>query len=337
MQVLVTGGGGFLGQAIVRRLIARGDVVQSLQRSDSPELSQLGVKCLRGDISDLAVVEQAVARCELVFHVAAKAGVWGRYEDYHRANVTGTENVITACRSQGVRKLVYTSSPSVVFAGKDEAGIDESTPYPSKYLTHYPRTKAMAEQLVMRANSAELATVSLRPHLIWGPGDNHLVPRLIQRAQAGQLRQVGAGKNLVDATYIDNAADAHLLAADRLEAGSAASGRAYVISNNEPLPLWELINRLLACAGLPPVQRQISAQTAYLAGGFLERIWSLIGRQDEPRMTRFVALQLSTSHWFRLDAARRDLGYFPQVSVAEGLRRLAESMATSGSEKIRST
>ena len=326
MQVLVTGGGGFLGQAIVRRLIARGDHVRSLQRSDLPEFSALGVESVRGDIADPAVVEKGVSQCDVVFHVAAKAGVWGRYEDYHRANVTGTENVIAACRSQGIPKLVYTSSPSVVFDGRDESGIDESAPYPSRYLTYYPQTKAIAERLVIAANGPRLATVSLRPHLIWGPGDNHLVPRLIQRARAGQLRRVGDGKNLVDATYIDNAADAHVLASDKLECGAPCSGKSYFISNGEPMPLWDLVNRLLACANLPPVARSISATAAYRIGGVLEFVAKCTGQTDEPRMTRFVARQLSTSHWFRLDAARRELGYQPKIGVDEGLRRLAESL-----------
>jgi nucleoside-diphosphate-sugar epimerase len=330
MKVLVTGGGGFLGQAIIQRLIARGDSVRSLQRSKIPKLIDCGVDCIQGDISESETVRKAVTGSDLVFHVAAKAGVWGRFEDYHRANVIGTENVLVACRSEHVTKLVYTSSPSVVFDGHDESGIDESTPYPARYLAHYPQTKAIAEKMVLAANGPGLATISLRPHLIWGPGDNHLVPRLIQRAKANQLRRVGNGKNVVDATYIDNAADAHLLAADRLDAGTPCSGKTYFISNGEPLPLWELINRMLACADLPPVTRRISATAAYLAGGMLEGIYSATGRQDEPRMTRFVARQLTTSHWFSLDAARRDLGYQPKVSVEEGLRRLRDSLKTEG-------
>ena len=329
MQVLVTGGGGFLGKAIVRRLISRGDRVRSLQRSDAPDLTALGVKCVRGDLADPIVVRKAIEGCQLVFHVAAKAGVWGRYDDYHRANVTGTENVISSCRAEGVQKLVYTSSPSVVFSGHDEAGVDESAPYPAKYLAYYPQTKAAAERLVIAANGPGLATVSLRPHLIWGPGDNHLFPRLVQRARGGQLRRIGNGQNRVDATYIDNVVDAHIQASDRLESGSPVAGKCYFISNDEPLPLWDLINRMLACADLPPVTRGISATAAYGIGSLLELAFKATGRQDEPRMTRFVARQLSTSHWYRLDAARRDFGYVPRIPVEEGLRRLRESLQES--------
>ena len=328
MRVLVTGGGGFLGQAIIRRLVARGDAVRNLQRSDSPELIRLGIDCIRGDIADLAAVRQAVAGCEIVYHVAAKAGVWGRYDDFHKANVTGTQNVLSACQTHEIGKLVYTSSPSVVFTGRDESGIDESVPYPTRYLAHYPRTKAQAERLVLAANGQQLATVALRPHLIWGPGDNHLFPRLVQRGLQGKLRRVGDGENVVDTTYIDNAADAHLLAADVLAPGSAVAGKAYFISNGEPVPLWNLIDRLLACADVAPITKSVSATTAYLAGSFLELIYTLAGRIDEPPMTRFVARQLSTSHWFRLEAARRDFGYVPAVTVDEGLKRLAQSVKT---------
>lgn len=336
MRALVTGGGGFLGQAIVRRLVARGDSVRSLSRGDYPELKSLGVECVAGDIADRAAVTEASRGCDAVFHVAAKAGVWGRYEDYHRANVIGTENVIAACQSENVSKLVHTSSPSVVFDGRDEAGIDESAPYPSRYLAHYPLTKAMAERAVLAANGStmtnghRMATVALRPHLIWGPGDNHLIPRLIERSRQGKLRRVGSGANLVDTVYVENAAEAHIQAADGLMPNSAVAGRAFFISNGEPLPLWDLIDRMLACGGRPPVTKSISANAAYWIGGAMELTYTLLGRTDEPPMTRFVARQLATSHWFKIEAARAAFGYEPRVSVEEGLVRLREWLMQSG-------
>jgi nucleoside-diphosphate-sugar epimerase len=324
MRVLVTGGGGFLGTALCRALITRGVTVRSLSRGEYPALTALGVECQRGDISDAHAVSSAVAGCETVFHVAAKAGVWGRYADYERTNVTGTQLIIDACRARGVPRLIYTSSPSVVYAGRDECGIDESTPYPGSYLAHYPQTKAQAEQRVLAANRDGLTTVALRPHLIWGPGDNHLLPRLLAKARAGRLRRVGNGRNLVDTTYIDNAVAAHLAAFDRLQPGAACAGQAYFIANDEPLPLWELINQMLACANLPPVSRSISASMAYRIGGFLEMGYRWLGRADEPPMTRFVARQLATSHWYDLAAAKRDLGYAPEVTVPDGLLRLRQ-------------
>jgi nucleoside-diphosphate-sugar epimerase len=322
MNALVTGGGGFLGGAIVRRLVARGDRVRSLSRRRYPELDALGVEQIRGDVADLGPTEAAVAGCDVVFHVAAKAGVWGAYAEYHRANVIGTQNVVAACRKHGVHRLVYTSSPSVVLAGRDLEGVDESTPYPKHYEGAYPKTKAEAERLVLAANGPDIATVALRPHLIWGPGDNHLIPRILERGRAGLLRRIGQANKLIDSIYIDNAADAHLLAADRLASGSPIAGKAYFLSNGEPIPLWDLINRILATAGVPPVTRSVPIWVAYTAGLLLETIYTMLGRRDEPPMTRFLARELTTAHWFNIGAARRDLGYEPKVSIAEGLRRL---------------
>jgi nucleoside-diphosphate-sugar epimerase len=325
MNALVTGGGGFLGGAVVRQLIDRGDSVRSFSRQRYPDL---GVEQVQGDLADAAAVEQAVAGCDVVFHVAAKAGVWGTADEYHRANVVGTENVIAACRKHNVGRLVFTSSPSVVTTGHDIAGGDESLPYPRRYLAHYPRTKAAAERLVLGANGPELATVALRPHIVWGPGDNHLIPRLIERARAGKLRVVGYGTNRTDVTYVDNAAAAHLLAADRLAPGSPVGGKAYFISQGEPALVWPFINRILGLAGLPPVTRRVPVAAAYAAGAVLEAAYRILGRTDEPRMTRFLAVQLGTSHWFDISAARRDLGYEPSVSTEEGLRRLGVWLAS---------
>lgn len=322
MKALVTGGGGFLGSAIVRALLARGESVRSFSRSRYPALATLGVEQVCGDLGDAAAVSAAAKGCDLVFHVAAKAGVWGPYEEYYRANVLGTENVLTACRAQGIRRLVHTSSPSVVFNGCDMEGIDESAPYPEHFAAAYPQTKAMAEQQVLAANSPGLATVALRPHLIWGPEDNHLVPRILARGRAGQLRRIGRRPCLVDHIYIDNAAAAHLQAADHLAPGSNLAGKAYFISNGEPIPLWEMVNRILEAGRVAPVRRSISPRIAYAAGCLLETIHRALNIASEPRMTRFLAKELSTAHWFDISAARRDFGFTPQVSTAEGLRRL---------------
>lgn len=324
MKALVTGGGGFLGGAIVRLLLQRGDEVRSFSRGEHPELKSLGVTQIRGDLADREEVARAAEGCDILFHVAAKAGIWGEYSDFHLANVTGTENVIAACLQQGINRLVYTGSPSVVFDGRDVEGGDESLPYPSHYEAHYPQTKAMAEKLVLAANSPRLATVSLRPHLIWGPGDNHLVPRILARSKAGRLRRIGSRPCMVDTVYVDNAAHAHLLAADRLVPGGAIAGKLYFISNNEPLPLWEMVNRILSAAGLPPVTRGIPAGAALAAGILFEGLWSILRLAGEPPMTRFVAREMATAHWFDISAARRDLGYEPEITIDEGLKRLKE-------------
>lgn len=327
MKALVTGGGGFLGSVIVRMLREQGHQVRSFSRGEYPELARLGAEQHRGDLADRNALAQAAEGCDTIFHVAAKAGIWGSYAGFHRANVTGTENVLAACKSRSITKLVYTGSPSVIFDGRDVEGGDESLPYPASHHAHYPRTKALAEQLVLAANGPDLATISLRPHLIWGPGDNHLVPRILAKGRAGKLRRIGSRPCLVDTVYVDNAARAHLLAAERLAPGKQPAGKAYFISNGEPVPLWEMINRILATAGIPPVTRSIPPWAAYAAGVLCEQIWKAFNLPDEPPMTRFVAREMATSHWFDISAARRDLGYVPEISIDEGLKRLRSWLA----------
>ena len=321
--VLVTGGGGFLGGAIVRGLLARGVSVRSFSRGSYPGLASAGVDVRRGDLCDRDAVGEACAGCDTVFHVAAKAGIWGSGADYYRANVTGTRNVLDACLEGGTARLVYTSSPSVVFSGKNMEGIDESEPYARHYEAAYPRTKALAEQLVLRANGSAISTVSLRPHNIWGPGDPHIVPGIVNRARSGNLFQVGSGQNRVDTVYIDNAAEAHILAAERLTPQSPPAGRPYFISQGDPRLLWGFINNILAAASLPPVDKKIPAPLAYCLGAVLEIVHSVFLPRKEPRMTRFLAREMSTSHWYDISAARRDFGYTPRISIEQGLERLA--------------
>ena len=330
MKGLVTGGGGFLGKAVATRLLKAGWEVRSVARGDYPGLRELGVETHRGDLADPGVAAEAVEGCDAVFHVAAKAGVWGSYESYHRSNVTATEQLLAACKTLGMPRFIYTSTPSVIHSGGDVEGIDESVPYAEHFETHYPRTKAIAERMVLEANSPTLSTVALRPHLIWGPGDTQLVPRIIQRARAGRLRRIGDGKKLIDSVYIDNAADAHLLAAERLAPDAACAGRPYFITQGQPIETFDLINRILAAAKLPPVHKSVSPKVATMVGGMLEGVFSLFGVEQEPPMTRFVARQLATAHWYDISAARRDLGYEPGVSIDEGLERLAEWLETAG-------
>ncbi|MCF6267236.1 MAG: NAD-dependent epimerase/dehydratase family protein [Desulfuromusa sp.] len=322
MKVLVTGGGGFLGKAIVKLLLEQGYDICSFSRNIYPQLTALGVEQSVGDLNDLSAVIKAADGCDLVYHVAARAGVWGRYEEFYQPNVIGTKNIILACRQCEITRLVYTSSPSVVFDGSDMEGIDESVPYPDHYLSPYPQTKAEAEQLVLAANDDSLATVALRPHLIWGPEDNHLVPRILERGRTGELRRIGDKPCLVDTVYIDNAAMAHVQVAEKLVVGSRVAGKVYFISNDEPLPLWEIVNRILAAGGLPAVTKTISPAIAVTAGRILEIFYRIFKLPGEPRMTRFVAKEMSTAHWFNLAAAKNDFGYQPKVSIDDGLRRL---------------
>lgn len=322
MRALVTGGGGFLGLYIVEQLVARGDSVRVYCRGDYPRLRELGVEVVSGDIRDAAAVARACDRMDAVFHTAAVSGIWGAWSYYHGINTQGTLNVITGCQAAGVSKLVHTSSPSVIYDGRDHCNADESLPYPTVFRCHYPHTKMLAERAVLSANSGTLSTVALRPHLIWGPRDNHLIPRLIARAKSGRLRQVGTGTNLISMAYVENVAAAHLLAADRLAPAHVCAGRAYFINEPEPVPLWGWINRLLERARLPPVKRRISQSGAQLAGAMCEAVYGLLRLPGEPPMTRFLAAQLGGAHYYSIAAARRDLEFEPQVSVEEGLRRL---------------
>jgi nucleoside-diphosphate-sugar epimerase len=328
MEVLVTGGGGFLGQAICARLVASRHLVRSLARGRYPELDALGVRQHVADVRDPAAVMAAVAGCQAVVHCAAKAGFWGTDADFEAVNVGGTANVIAACQAHAVPRLVYTSSPSVVHNGRDLDGVDESAPYATRFLAPYPRTKAAAERMVLAANSRRLATVALRPHLIWGPGDPHFLPRLVTRARAGQLRLLRTADKRVDTVYLDNAAQAHLLALARLTPGSVVAGRAYFISQGDPRSHAETLNGWLAAAGVPPViGPRVPVGPVRALGAALETAYRLGGVRTEPPLTRFLVEHLSTAHWFDISAARRDLGYEPEVSTEEGLRRLAAHFA----------
>jgi nucleoside-diphosphate-sugar epimerase len=349
-RVLVTGGTGFLGRRLVERLLDEGRRVTVLGRTPAPELEARGVRFIRASLDDAPAVAAACAGIATVFHVAAKVGVWGCHEDFFRTNVLGTRAILEGCRAHGVQHLVYTSTPSVVYHGGDLAGADESLPLTTDCPSPYPLTKAIAEREVLAANGASLRTIALRPHLIWGVGDPHLVPRVLARARAGRLRIIGSGTNRVDLVHVANAVDAHLLAEQALlispplndkprrpaaaEKGCChlmddnkspslpADGRAFFITNGEPVVLWEWINDLLRALGEPPVAKRLSLGAATVLGAACETLWRVFPMSSEPPMTRFIAAELAQDHWFDLTAARRDLGYVPRVSMAEGMAEL---------------
>jgi len=330
MKVLVTGGGGFLGSAICRQLASRGERVIAYQRSAAPGLAKAGIEVVRGDINDAGALNGALRGVGAVIHTAAKAGLSVNYDDFYAANVSGTATVLDACRQNGIQRLVFTSSPSVVHEVGDIEGGDESLPYPASYSSPYPRTKAESERMVMAANGPELRTVALRPHLIWGPGDNHLLPNLLKRARHGKLKLPGPDK-LIDSVYVDNAARAHLLALDKLDTmPQTVGGRVYFISNGEPVTQGYIIAGLLEAAGVKVEIRSVPPQLAIAAGALLESAWKLFRINSDPPLTRWSAIHLSTAHWFDISAARRDLGYEPEISIAEGLAILAEHFRGNG-------
>ena len=324
MKALVTGGGGFLGGAIVELLLAKGVSVRSLARGEYPRLKSLGVECLRGDVADREAAARACRGCDTVFHAAAKVGMWGRYEDFYAVNVTGTANLLEAAKSAGVSRFIFTSTPSVIFPGGDVEGWDERAPYPTHFDSYYAETKARAERLVLAANSPLLATAALRPHLVWGPGRDHMISTIAARGRAGRLRRIGGFNKLIDTTYIDNAAMAHWLAAENLYPAAACAGKAYFISQGDPRPNWDIINMILRAAGTGPVTRSMPYAAAYAAASAMETFWRLARLKSEPPLTRFVLQQLTTAHWFNISAARRDLGYSPGVTIEQGMERLGK-------------
>jgi nucleoside-diphosphate-sugar epimerase len=354
MKTLVTGGTGFLGRKLVARLLAEGRHVIVLARTPAPDLQAQGVRFVSASLDEPHAVRDACAGVETVFHVAARVGVWGRYEDFFRTNVLGTRALLEGCREYGVKRCVYTSTPSVVYNGRDLTGANETLPLTTNCPSPYPLTKAIAEREVLAAHSPALATIALRPHLIWGEGDPHLVPRVLARARAGRLRMIGSGNNRVDMVHVENAVDAHLLAESALRAQSQsghssantisppaapldasgaisaprrnAGGRAFFITNDEPVLLWNWINALLQALGEQPVTRRISLRSALVAGSLCEAAWRVLNLAGEPPLTRFVAAELAKDHWFDLTAAKRDLGYVPRVSMADGTARLIASI-----------
>ena len=323
-KALVTGGGGFVGSAIVKALLARGIACYVVGRNHYPEIEKLGAICFHGDIRDREFLVECSRGMDTLFHAASLTGIWGHWKDYFSVNVLGTESVLHACEKNSIVRLVYTSTPSVVFDRHDICNGDETLPYPKTFLCHYAHTKALAEKMVIHAHKGSLSTCAIRPHLIWGPGDPHLIPRLLERGEKGQLKIVGRGDNFVDISYIDNVAHAHLLAADNLP--GSAGGKAYFVSQGEPVNLWKWINELFAQTGIPVLTRTMPFIAAYGAGRILETVHRILGLKKEPGMTRFLAEQLAKSHYFSISRARMDLGYTPLVSNEEGMKRLLVSL-----------
>jgi len=322
MKVLVTGGGGFLGTAICKILIQKDYDVVNFSRNAYPHLSELGIKTVKGDLSDLNSIRIAMKDVEAIFHVAAIAGVWGKYESYYQTNTVGSQNIVSVAKELGIKFLIYTSTPSVVFGKDDINNGDETLEYPTSYLTHYAYTKHLAEKHILSSCDEAFYAVSIRPHLIWGPNDPHILPRLIEKAKVGKLKRVGEGTNLVDIVYVDNAAMAHVLALEKLIVDQSISSNAYFIGQEAPVSLWDFIGKLVALSGEEPIESSISYKKAYFVGSILEQIFSLLGiNKPEPPMTRFIATQLAKSHYFSHEKAKKDFGYTPLITIDEGLER----------------
>jgi nucleoside-diphosphate-sugar epimerase len=320
MKILVTGGGGFLGTAICKLLLKKEYEVVNFSRNVYPHLTSLGVKTLKGDLSNPDSLREAMRDIDAIFHVAAIAGVWGKYDTYYQTNTIGSQNIVTIAKQLGIKFLIYTSTPSVVFGKEDINNGDESLSYPEKYLTHYAYTKHLAEKFILNSCDDNFFAVAIRPHLIWGPNDPHILPRLIEKAKVGKLKRVGEGTNLVDIIYVDNAAMAHVQAFEKLITDQSISANAYFIGQEAPVSLWDFIDKLITLSGEEPIESSISFKKAYFVGSLLEKVFSILGiNKPEPPMTRFIATQLAKSHYFSHEKAKKDFGYTPVISIEEGL------------------
>jgi 2-alkyl-3-oxoalkanoate reductase len=316
VKLLVTGASSLIGRHTVERLLARGDEVVTLQRRPT-DLD--GVSEVLGSITDGDVVARACAGCDTVIHLAAKVGVTGRWDEYEQINVRGTVQLVDAARRAGATGFVHVSSPSVAHAGEALVGASADPADPAGTRGHYATSKAMAEVAALAASTDEMPIVALRPHLVWGPGDTQLVGRIVDRARQGRLALVGSGTALIDTTYVDNAADALVAAADRAQ---RLGGRAFVVSNGEPRTVAELVHRIVSAAGLAPSPRRVPFRIAWAAGAVIERVWERTGRTDDPPMTSFLAEQLATAHWFDQRDTRDALMWEPAITLDEGFDRL---------------
>jgi nucleoside-diphosphate-sugar epimerase len=324
VNVLVTGGTSLIGRAVVDRLVARGDTVTTFQRTASSGTEQGSRSAeVSGSITDPGAVARACDGIDAVVHLAAKVGVVGAWRDYEHANVGGTRLLIETALRSGVGRFVQVSSPSVAHAGRPIVGEGATPADPESARGHYARSKALAEQFALGASTPAMPVVAIRPHLVWGPGDTQLVGRIVARARSGRLLLVGSGLGLVDTTYVDNAGDALVAAVARAD---ALGGRALVVSNGEPRTMRELTTRIVAAAGVQWTPRHVPVAAAIAGGAIAERVWRLARRADDPPMTRFLAEQLSTAHWFDQRDARAALEWQPAVSLDEGFRRLAASL-----------
>ena len=328
--VLVTGASGFIGGAVAQRLIEGGHRVRALVRRPDEALARAGAVVCLGDIRDPERVRETVDGCALVFHLAAKPSLGGPRGEFEAVNVHGTQHVVDACRAGGAKFLVHTSTPSVVFTGRPLRGANEQVALAGTR-SLYSETKAAAEQVVIGANGPQLTTVALRPHAVWGPGDRHLMPRLIERAKRGRLRRIGHTRPVIDLTYIDNAVDAHILAANVMTTDPGrVGGRAYFVTDGAPVRLWEVVERVVALVGYSVGHRPVPRPLAYAAAYAIEAVWRAGRLRSEPPITRYLLDLISQDHWFDISAARRDLGYEPRVRLEEGLARMRESLQRAG-------
>ena len=326
MKVLVTGIGSMLLRGIANELISRGDEVVCLQRRPADSGVSQNARHISADIRDAEAVTSAASGCDAIIHGAARVGVVGKWSDFQTTNVNGTENIVQAAKKQNISRLVFVSTPSVAHTGHSIVGASAEPAQIGRKNSFYAESKAIAERIALGANSDDLAVVAIRPHLVWGPGDTQLIGRIVERALSGRLAIIGNGHALVDTTYVDNAVSGHIAALDALQLGASCAGKAYVLSNGEPRTVNELMRSICAAADVPFAPRHISLAAGQFLGSVVERVWPLV-RSSEPPITRFIAEQLGTAHWFDQRAFQNDCSWTPNVALDEGFSRLAQWFA----------
>lgn len=323
MKILVTGATGFLGHHIAKDLLALGHEVINFSRGQTQELKDLGIETRNGDLTKAKDVASALKGIDAVFHVAGKVGMWGRKKDFELINIQGTRNIVDEMRKANIKYLVYTSTPSVVFGKEEIKNGNEKLPYPKYFLNDYARTKSIAEDYVLKANDEKLMTTAIRPHLIYGERDKNIIPTLVSRASSGRLKIIGSGNNLVDINYVENASLAHIRAFNELTNEAKNQGKAYFIGQERAVNLWQFINQILEGQGISPLRKKVPLNFVYFIGAICEFIYRVLGKYETaPPMTRFIALQMGTSHYFSHNNAQKDFGHTPKITIEESLVKI---------------
>lgn len=317
MRITVTGASGLLGSSVARALIAAGHEVTTLQRRPS---GVAGARDVTGSVTDPSAVTEALSGAEAVVHLAAKVSMMGDPKDFEAVNIGGTRTLVEAAQTAGLPRLIHISSPSVAHTGESIIGEGAGPASPEHARGEYARTKAAGELIALAADSADFRVLVLRPHLMWGVGDAQLTERVIDRARSGRMPVLGSGAALVDTLFVDNAVEAIVAALDAVD---ATHGEALVVTNGQPRPIGELMSRIAVAGGASEPRLRIPVAPALAAGSVVEKVWDLGDHDDEPPLTRFLAEQLSTAHWFDQRRTHEVLGWRPRVSVEEGLEILA--------------
>jgi nucleoside-diphosphate-sugar epimerase len=328
LKAYVTGGSGFVGGHLLRRLKRDGHPVTALARSEgsAARVGSLGASAHRADLSSPGELERGLRGVEVVFHCAAVVGSHVDPDEAMRVNVEGTRNIVEAARDAGVRRFVHLSTESVLIDGRPLDGIDESYPVPERgHLSVYAATKAEAERIVLAANGDHLETIALRPRLIWGPEDGTWLPGLIEKVDSGMFRWVDNGSHLVSTCHVHNVVQAMVLAID-----AGTPGSAYFVTDGAPRPFREFATAYLATAGVEVPDGSVPGWVMRAAGAALEALWRALPTRSDPPINRVEAYMVSHPQVFDDSAARRDLGYVPVITIDDGLAELNPPMSEAG-------